>query len=86
VLVDHRIPDVVAVDRRIGSGRFAVERLGSRTARPAAPLVDQLVSGDPDQPGDRHRLDGATADLADRREERVRREVLGERSSTAARA
>jgi hypothetical protein len=48
-------------------------------------VVDQLVSGDPDQPGHRHLVDPVSLHLADCSEEGLRREILGDLAMTTAR-
>ena len=56
----------------------------TRLAIEAAPVIDQLVPGDPDQPGHGHLVDPVSLDLADRSEKGLCREILGELAMTAA--
>jgi menaquinone-9 beta-reductase len=61
----------------------AVETTG--LAIETAPVIDQLVPRDSDQPGHGHLVDPASLNLADRSEEGFRREILGELAMTATR-
>ena len=76
--VEHRVPGIV-------DDLLVVDELEHTLApRLAAPMIDELVAGDGDQPGGRHLDDGPPLHRLHRGEERLRRQVLGQRFTAAA--
>ena len=74
------LPRVAMLGAKAGHGVKA-----TRLARTAPPMVDELVPGDPDEPGSAHRRRVIPANRFDRREERYRGQVLGKGGRAAAR-
>ena len=81
--VEVHVPRVVAARR--GDGRVVGDGMDAAGfALGPAPVVDELVAGDADQPGRRELVDGVALDGLDRRHEHLGRDVLGDLAIAAA--
>ena len=76
--VEVRVPGILGAEVVADGAEAAL------LPRLAAPVVHELVPGDPDEPGDGHREDAVPADGVGGGEERLGGQVLGDRSLVAA--